>query len=246
MIEVKNLSKKYKKNKKPALENVSFKFKEKDICLFCGPNGAGKTTTIKAIFNELNYKEGEILYNNEKILSTHLKDFSFFPDSNNIPLSLTIKEYIEYIGNIHKIKNKDLKNKTEFLKSFFGLDEHINKKIKHLSAGWKKRAIFAGALVNEPKYIFMDEPTANLDIASKQYFVNIVKELNKKGVTFFITTHQIDDFSIITNKLILINKGKILFDDYVNPEGSDLKDLYLKYIKEDEVDVNKINDLYNK
>ncbi len=244
MIEIKNLSKKYKFNKKSALENISFKINEKEVCLFCGPNGAGKTTTIKALFQELNYKEGEIKYNNEIMSNKDLRDFAFFPDSNNIPLSLTVRQYIEYIGNIHRINKSKLEEKLSFLVDFFGLEEHINKKLKQLSGGWKKRAIFAGTLVNEPKYIFMDEPTANLDIGSKEYFVRIVEELNKKGVTFFITTHQIEDFSEITDHLILINKGKILYDKFLDSNKADAKKIYLKYIKDESKDVKNIDNLY--
>ncbi|ASP28293.1 ABC transporter ATP-binding protein [Spiroplasma corruscae] len=244
MIEVKNLTKVYKKNKKNILNNISFKIKNGDICLFCGPNGAGKTTTIKAIFKELEFKEGEITYNNKKLLSSSLKDFAFFPDSNNIPLSLTVKDYIQYIGTIYDIKKTTLKEKTEFLIKFFNLEEHKNKKLGELSAGWKKRAIFAGVLVNEPKYVFMDEPTANLDIASQEYFVQVVKKLNEKGVTFFITTHQIEDFSKINNHLIVINEGNILYDQYINPNKQNSKDIYLEHIKNTETNNDLLEKIY--
>ncbi|AHB36232.1 ABC transporter ATP-binding protein [Spiroplasma apis] len=244
MIEVINLSKSFKKNKNPAIKDISFKINKNDICLFCGPNGAGKTTTIKSIFQELKYDSGQIKTNQNKLTSKDLNKFAFFPDSNNIPLTLTVKEYIEYVGIIYKVDKKTLAEKLESLKESFNLEEHFNKKLKELSAGWKKRAIFAAILVNEPEYIFMDEPTANLDIASQDYFVKLVKELNKKGVTFFITTHQIEDFAKITNHLILINKGEVLLDKYVDGEKENLKELYLKYINENEKNPNLYEKIY--
>lgn len=246
MIEIKNLTRHFKKG--AGLFDVSFEIPQGSIVAFVGDNGAGKTTTIKAIFNELRLESGSVLLNGESIFGEQrLQDVAFFPDTNNVPMQMKLKDYVNYIGAANGMDLHDLKDISNEVYEILELEPYINKKIKSLSAGWKKRAIMASVLVRRPKYLILDEPTANLDVQSKQEFIDILKELSDLGVTIMITSHIIEELQEIANRLVLIVKGRIVYDLPFNNKTEKIMDIYDKFAHQKESGaIDYVGNIYSK
>ncbi|WP_342252119.1 ABC transporter ATP-binding protein [Spiroplasma endosymbiont of Amphibalanus improvisus] len=243
MLVVNNVSKILKKN--PILKNVSFTINEGDLVGFVGDNGAGKTTTIKCIFNEFKIDSGKITYQGKPLQGTEiLRDIFFFADSNNIPLNLSVRKYIMYTAYHLGLDKQQIEQRIESICKSLNLSEHLKKHISELSAGMKKRAILASALVCGPKIIFLDEPTANLDVESKLELINLLKDLHKKGVTIFITSHIIEELQGMINKLIIIKKGEIVYNNVFDNKKEQIINIYKKYTNNKTIDSSVLNDIY--
>lgn len=228
MIEVKNLTRNFKGGS--GLFDVSFEIPQGSIVAFVGDNGAGKTTTIKAIFNELVLEKGQVLIDGKNLhTGNRLKSVAFFPDHNNIPLNMKLNEYIEYCGLAGGLLKHEIKEKLSDIVQMLQLEPYMKKKIKELSAGWKKKAIMASVLIRSPEYIILDEPTANLDVQAKRELIDILKKLNGLGVTILITSHIIEELQEIANRLTLIVKGEIVFSDNFDRNDTKIMDIYNKY-----------------
>jgi ABC-2 type transport system ATP-binding protein len=243
MLEIKNVNKKY--GSVAALKNISFSIKENEICGFIGDNGAGKTTTIKSIFGETSIQSGEILFKGKNIFDEYvLQDLFFFPDSNNIPLDLTIDEYLNYTLLLRGFDKKEIANTKEKVYKLLELEKHHKKKLRHLSAGLKKRAIMACCLSMKAKLIILDEPTANLDIETKNDFIKILQYVNQSGVTIMITSHLIDELQPLINKLVIIKEGEIVYENKFDNGREKIIDIYNNKVNRNKVDLKIINEIY--
>lgn len=143
-------------------------------------------------------------------------------------MDITAKEYIDYICLVNNLNLKNIKDKYSSIINFLNFEQYLKVKISKLSAGWKKKLILASVLIREPQFILLDEPTANLDINAKKEFIEIIKEIHKKGVGILITSHIIEELQEIATNLILIEDGKILYDNKLN-KGEMIIDIYNKY-----------------
>jgi ABC-2 type transport system ATP-binding protein len=249
MIKLENVTRIFGRKKEigQGIRNVSFTINDGDIVAFVGDNGAGKTTTIKAIFGEVRLTGGTIYIDGKELhKNNRLQKLSFFPDSNNIPLDMTIDEYVRYLCAANGISHEEYKINSIDIYSMLELEPHINKQMKELSAGLKKRAIMATVLIRRPKYILLDEPTANLDVESKIEFIDILKELNNFGVTILITSHIIEELQEIANHLVLIANGKIVYDEAFNNKTEKMIDIYRKYSNPKIINLKPLKDVYER
>ncbi|WP_338971167.1 ABC transporter ATP-binding protein [Spiroplasma endosymbiont of Panorpa germanica] len=242
MLEIKRLWKVYKNGS--GIKDVSFKIRKGDLVAFVGANGAGKTTTIKTIFKEIKSDSGSIKYDNHLIEKKDLRKMAFFPDSNNIPLDLKVNEYIEFVGLLYGIKSSDIENARIKLLNMLKITDLGESKLKDLSAGEKKKAIMAATLVYKPELIIFDEPTANLDVKSKNEFLTIIKKLHDQGITIMITSHLIDELQLISNWLVIIDAGKIIYNAEFDNETQKIIDIHNKLIGKENPDLNQIDDFY--
>ena len=210
MIEVKNVTKKY--GKFIAVDNISFTINEGEIIGLLGPNGAGKSTTMNMLTGFIEQTEGEIIidgYNTLKKPKKAKKEIGYMPEGVPLYTDLTVKEFITYMA---EIKNVDRKNRKE---------KDVQKKlIKNLSRGYKQRVSMAGALIGDPKILILDEPTVGLDPKQITEIRNLIKELGKTH-TVILSSHILSEVSQICNKVIIINKGKIVAID--TPENLEAK-----------------------
>ena len=221
MIEVKNITKKY--GSFTAVDNISFKIEEGEIVGLLGPNGAGKSTTMNMITGYIEPTEGEILINGYDISKRPKKaksQIGYMPEVVPLYSDLTVKEFVTYMAELKNVDRKTRKEKVEKIINQTGLKDVENKLTRNLSRGFKQRVSMAGALVGEPKILILDEPTVGLDPKQITEIRALIKELGKTH-TIILSSHILSEVSQICNKVIIINKGKIIAID--TPENLEKK-----------------------
>ena len=221
MIEVKNVTKKY--GKVVAVDNISFTIQDGEIIGLLGQNGAGKSTTMNMITGYIEPTEGTIIVDNydmSKKPKKAKKEIGYMPEGVPLYTDMTVKEFITYMAEIKKINKKERKEKVEKIIEETGLKEVEKKITKNLSRGYKQRVSLAGALVGEPKILILDEPTVGLDPKQITEIRKLIKDLGKKH-TVILSSHILSEVSQICQKVIIINKGKIVAID--TPENIEKK-----------------------
>lgn len=221
MIEVKNITKKY--GSVIAVNNISFKINEGEIIGLLGPNGAGKSTTMNIITGFIEPTEGEIEiegYNISKNPKKAKEQIGYMPEGVPLYSELTVKEFVTYMAELKKVDRKTRKEKVEKIIEETGLKDVEKKLTQNLSRGYKQRVSMAGALVGEPKILILDEPTVGLDPKQITEIRTLIKELGKTH-TIILSSHILSEVSQICNKVIIINKGKIVAID--TPENLEKK-----------------------
>ena len=213
MIEVKNVTKKY--GSTLAVDNISFDVKDGEVVGFLGPNGAGKSTTMNMITGFIEPTKGQIIVNGNDISKKPRKakrQIGYMPESVPLYYELTAKEFISYMAELKMIKKNERKQEVEKVLKEVGLEDVQNKLIRNLSRGYKQRVSMAGALVGNPDVIILDEPTVGLDPKQITEIRNLIKELGKKH-TVILSSHILSEVSQICERVIIINKGKIVAID---------------------------------
>ena len=213
MIEVKNVTKKY--GSSLAVDNISFDVKDGEVVGFLGPNGAGKSTTMNMITGFIEPTKGQIIVNGNdisKMPRKAKKQIGYMPE--NVPLyyELTPKEFISYMAELKMVKRNERKQEVEKVLKEAGLEDVKNKLIRNLSRGYKQRVSLAGALVGNPDVIILDEPTVGLDPKQITEIRSLIKELGKKH-TVILSSHILSEVSQICERVIIINKGRIIAID---------------------------------
>lgn len=213
MIEVKNVTKKY--GSTIAVDDISFEVKDGEVVGFLGPNGAGKSTTMNMITGFIEPTTGQIIVNGNDISKRPRKakkEIGYMPE--NVPLyyELTAKEFVSYMAELKLVKRSERKQEVEKVLKETGLEDVKNKLIRNLSRGYKQRVSMAGALVGNPDVIILDEPTVGLDPKQITEIRSLIKELGKNH-TVILSTHILSEVSQICERVIIINKGKIVAID---------------------------------
>ncbi len=210
MIEVQNITKKY--NNFIAVDDISFKIEEGEVVGFLGPNGAGKSTTMSMITGFIEPTSGKIIVNgydiNQKSKQAK-KQIGYMPENVPLYLELTVKEFVSYMADLKLVKRADKKTEIERVIKLTGLEDVKGKLIRSLSRGYKQRVSLAGALVGNPPILILDEPTVGLDPKQVIEIRNLIKSLGKEH-TILISSHILSEISQMCNKIMIINKGKIL------------------------------------
>jgi ABC-2 type transport system ATP-binding protein len=214
IIEVKNLIKEF--NKFRAVDNVSFKVERGEIFGLLGPNGAGKTTTIRMLTGILEPTEGEVYigqYNIQENPTEAKQKMGIVPEMANPYIDLSAQRNLLLMGELYGIeKNKSIK-KAENLLEIFRLHQKRNQKVRTFSKGMKQRLILAMALMNNSEILLLDEPTGGLDIDSVRIIRDLIRKFNQKGVTVFLTTHNIEEANLLCDRVAIMNYGKIVAID---------------------------------
>ena len=211
ILKVENLNKSYKDLK--AVDNVSFELEAGKIYGILGPNGAGKSTTIKMLSGLLKPDSGSVTYENGEKISKWSKNIGLVPQEIAIYTELTAKENLDYFASLYGIKGKERDQRVSETLGFVGLTDVKDKKSGEFSGGMKRRLNIACALVHLPKLIIMDEPTVGIDPQSRNYILETVTELNKKGTSVIYTSHYMEEVEKICDRIIILDKGKVILND---------------------------------
>ena len=215
MIQVKNLTKKYSPQV-TALDDISFEIQKGEICGYIGANGAGKTTTVKILIGALEFDSGDVFIEGINVKEKPVevkKIIGYVPETANLFNSLTAKEYLEFIGTIHNIEEVTLNRRIEYFAKLLGFTEHLKDAIGTLSKGNKQKVLITSALFHNPEVVFFDEPLSGLDANSIFVFQDMVSTLASKSKTIFYCSHLLDTIEKVSTKIILIENGKIRFDE---------------------------------
>ena len=246
LIEVKNLSKIFKKpirgeglkgmiktlfSRKyeaiPAVKEVSFNIEQGEIVGYIGANGAGKSTTIKMMCGILHPTSGEVIINGlnfDKSRKEINKEMGVvFGQKTQLWWDIPLIETFKILKVIYDVPDKEYEERFKYLCDLLDLNSFITQNVRSLSLGQRMRADFAAALIHNPKIVYLDEPTIGLDVLVKDKIRKAIKELNKKyNITVILTTHDMKDIEELCNRIIIIDKGSILYD-------GTLKDIKYKF-----------------
>ena len=221
MIEVKNVTKKY--GSFVAVNDISFTINDGEVVGFLGPNGAGKSTTMNMLTGYIEQTEGHIIVNGYDTIKKPNKakgQMGYMPEGVPLYNDLTVKEFVTYMAELHKIEKKQKKARVQAVLKEVGLESMQNKLIKNLSRGQKQRVSLAGTIVFDPKIVILDEPTVGLDPKQITEIRSLIKNLGKKH-TVILSSHILSEVSQICDRVIIINKGKIVAID--TPENLESK-----------------------
>lgn len=213
MIEIKNVSKSYKKGKK-VIDNINLEIRDGEIFGFLGPNGAGKTTTIKMITGILDIDEGDILIDGNSIKTNPLeakKRFGLVPDNPDIFIKLKGIEYLNFIADIYKISEEERIEKIKNLSKQFEMENVLNNKIQSYSHGMRQKIVIMGTLLHDPQNLILDEPMTGLDPRSSFDLKRIMREHTKQNKSVFFSTHILEVAERLCDRVGIINRGKLVF-----------------------------------
>ena len=207
-IELTNIVKKYKD--KTVVNNINLNIKEGELCSLLGTNGAGKKTPIKMISTLIKQNSGTI-----KVLGYDtIKDYKIIrnkinvsPQETAVAMNLTVYENLDFMANVYQIENK--KDKIDNLIKTFKLEEVLKQKAKTLSGGYMRKLSIAISLINDPKILFLDEPTLGLDVLSRKELWNTINTLKGK-ITIILTTHYMEEAESLSDRVAIMNKGNII------------------------------------
>lgn len=210
-IEVKNLSKFY--GEQAAVNDISFSIGKGEIVGFLGPNGAGKSTTMKMITGFIPASEGQIWVCGKEVNIDNIetrKHIGYLPENNPLYLDMYVKEYLEFVGKIYKIKN--VKERVKEMIALVGLEIEQNKKIGMLSKGYRQRVGLAQAIIHNPDVLILDEPTSGLDPNQLVEIRELIKRIGKEK-TVMLSTHILQEVEAICDRVIIIRRGNLVADN---------------------------------
>ena len=213
-IEVKDLTKVYGTQK--AVDHISFQIAKGEIVGFLGPNGAGKSTTMKMITGYLEPDAGSIMVSGIPVQQHPLdikKKIGYLPESNALYYDMYIREYLSFIADVHQLPDKQ--QAIERVIGLTGLTPESTKKIGQLSKGYKQRVGLAAALIHDPEVLILDEPTSGLDPNQIIEIRQVIKEQGRDKLVLF-SSHILQEVEAICDRVIIINKGKIVADDQLS------------------------------
>lgn len=237
MIEFKNVSKSYIKDKK-SVDSLNFSVQDGEIFGFLGPNGAGKTTTIKMLTGILDIDVGgDILIDGKSIKNNPLeakKQFGYIPDSPDMFLKLKGIEYLNFIADVYEISKEDRKERIENLAKKFKIYDDLDSQMESYSHGMRQKLMIVSVLLHNPKNWILDEPMTGLDPKSAFDLKEMMKLHAQNGNAVFFSTHVLEVAEKLCDRIGIINKGKLLFVGTFEEmksklkENASLEDLFLE------------------
>ena len=241
MIEIKNVSKSYIRGQK-VIDNINLEIKDGEILGFIGPNGAGKTTIIKMMTGILDIDEGDILIDGKSIKDQPYeakKEIGLIPDSPDMFLNLKGIQYLNFMADIYRVSEEDRKKIIKDLSKTFEIKDALNEKIESYSHGMRQKIVIIGTLLHSPKNWILDEPITGLDPKAIYDLKIMMREYAKKGNVVFFSTHILEVAENLCDRVVIINKGKIIFIGKIEElkqkmkENNSLEELFMEIISND-------------
>ena len=210
-VEVCNLSKSF--GGIEALKNISFCVNKGETFALLGPNGAGKTTAIKIMTGLILNYQGKVLYRGRPFspYDSKIKGMiGVVPQYNNLDKELTVYQNLKLHALLFGLSGRRLKYKIEEVLDIAGMRDHKNRKADHLSGGMKRRLVVARALLHDPEILYLDEPTIGLDPAVRRTLWDFIVRLKSEGKTVILTTHYIEEADMLSDRVLIMDKGKVV------------------------------------
>lgn len=258
MLELLHVTKKF--GEFTAVDDLSLTIKKGLVVGFLGPNGAGKSTTISMISSLYRPTHGKILYNGEDLVKNPKiiqPTLGYVPQEIALYTSLTGEENLKYFGALYGLKGNELKTRMKEVSDIIGIGERMKDKVEKYSGGMQRRLNIGVALLHNPEFIIMDEPTVGIDPQSRNHILETVKKLNEKGITVLYTSHYMEEVAAICNYVFIMDKGKLIAsgtqDELIEQSGiqtsihlrfENIKDSDLSYFKKMPyvISVDKLSD----
>ena len=240
MIEIKNVSKSYIRGQK-VIDNINLEIKDGEILGFIGPNGAGKTTIIKMMTGILDIDEGDILIDGKSIKEQPYeakKKIGLIPDSPDMFLNLKGIQYLNFMADIYRVSEEERKKIIKDLSKTFEIEDALNEKIESYSHGMRQKIVIIGTLLHSPKNWILDEPITGLDPKAIYDLKIMMKDYAKKGNVVFFSTHILEVAENLCDRVVIINKGKIIFTGKIEElkqkmkENTSLEELFMEIIND--------------
>ena len=236
-IKTTGLTKKYKEI--TAVDDLNLEIRNGELFSLLGVNGAGKTTTIKMLSTLTLPTKGDAVVSGESIISSPnlVKErIGVSPQETAVAPSLSVKENLTLMCDVHGLKKDKAKEKIEELSKALDLESVMNRKAGKLSGGWQRRLSIAMALVSEPKVLFLDEPTLGLDVIARSELWDLIESLKGK-TTIVLTTHYMEEAEALSDRLGVMKNGRLLFTgtakEMKEKTGAErIEDAFIKMIKE--------------
>ena len=194
-----------------AVDGIDLDIRRGEIFGFLGPNGAGKTTTMRMATTLTPPTEGWVEVCGHRLHGTSdpvKEKIGIIQQHIALDRDVTVRENIRYHAILHRISRKDTDERIERLSEMMGLGPYMDKYVLNLSGGWKRRVAIVCAIIHEPEILFLDEPTAGLDTQSRHMLWKLIRELNRKGTTIFLTTHYMDEAEALCDRVAIIDHGR--------------------------------------
>jgi len=213
IIQASNLTKIF--GKSTAVDHISFEVREGEIFGFLGPNGAGKTTT-RMLTGVIPPDAGTAMILGHDIRAEPVlakQGFGVVPETSNAYTDLTAWQNLMLMGELYGLPRARAEQRSSDLLGMVGLLERKDQKVQAYSKGMKQRLILAMALIHEPELLFLDEPTSGLDVESTRMILALLRDLNEKGTTIFLTTHNMEEANRLCHRVGIILTGKMVAID---------------------------------
>ena len=210
MIELRGLTKTF--GDFTAVDSLDLQIGTGEFFGLLGPNGAGKTTTISMMSTVLLPTCGEILIDGAPLTrraSALKRKLSVITQEYSMRQDMNMEEVMEYQGRLYRLPRKVIREKTEELLTFAGLNEYRRRTVRHLSGGMKRKLMICRALMIEPEILLLDEPTAGMDALSRRQMWNLLRKVNNNNMTIVLTTHYIEEAQALCDRVALINRGTL-------------------------------------
>ena len=222
MLKVNNIKKEFKKSisKKKQItfyadNNISFEAKPGEIIGILGPNGAGKTTLLRIIAGIMEPSEGSITIDEKDYKNNSIeikKEIAYLSGNTKLYKDISPYELLEMCGNYYQVPKDKLNARINMIVKKFDMESFVHQKIENLSTGQYQRTNIARVLIHDPKYYILDEVTSGLDVISSQVILEFVKEERNRKKCILYSTHYMEEAENICDKLVMINKGKIIIE----------------------------------
>lgn len=231
-LKIDNLTKKY--DDFVAVDNLNLEIPQGEFFGFLGPNGAGKTTTINCVTGIGTFKQGNIEVYGIDVQNDYRearRKIGLSPQEFNVDIFMEVWKILWFVGGFYGMPKEEREERMEKMLDTFDLQKHRDKKFKELSGGLKRRVMLARAMIHDPEFIILDEPTAGVDVKLRKELWEYLRELNKEGRTIMLTSHYIEEIEALCERVAIINEGELVRVDGKEELMKDKQTLEEKYLE---------------
>jgi len=216
VIEIRNLTRRF--GDLVAVDQITLSIPAGQICGYLGPNGAGKTTTVKMLTGMIQPTAGSASVAGYDVQKEDLevkRRIGYVPESGALYQSLTPFEYLQFVGRLYGMKDKDIVRRIHEFSDFFGIRDNIDQRMIEFSKGMKQKVVIASAMIHNPQVIFLDEPLNGLDANAALLLKKLLRNLADEGKTIFYCSHILEVVENLCDRVVILDKGRVVADGSV-------------------------------